>query len=371
MNPMAIDRRELLSAAGGLLLAGGFPAGAAADRSTGLFAAARRNIDGDHSAAIFDATGCDIRSVELPARGHDLAVCPVTRRCVVFARRPGSFAVAFSADISIAPTGFSTPLDRHFYGHGVFSRDGRLLYATENDFEAGRGVIGIYYATADFRRIGELSSHGVGPHDIAMLRREPVLVVANGGLKEHPDIGRGRRVLNPEAIETSLVYIDPSTGDLLEKHQLGPGQRLSLRHLDIAHDDSVVIGAQQQGSAGNEPLVFHHARQRALLPFDLDPSIGERLAGYVTSLAIDSSGEFAAVTSARGNMVLLIEVATGRVRRTIRLDDVSGVAASGVRGAFLTATGHGRLTTIDPAVDAVGGARLTRWQWDNHAVALP
>ena len=33
---------------------------------------------------------------------------------------------------------------RHFFGHGVFSPDGKLLYATENDFEAARGVIGVY-----------------------------------------------------------------------------------------------------------------------------------------------------------------------------------------------------------------------------------
>lgn len=332
-----------------------------------MFAAARRNADGDYSAAIFDATGTDIRSIDLPARGHDLAVCPASRRCVVFARRPGNFAIAFSAVRSIAPTGFSTPSDRHFYGHGVFSRDGRLLYATENDFEAGRGAIGIYDATAGFRRVGEFSSHGVGPHDMAMLRREPLLVVANGGVKEHPDIGRGRRVLNPHSIETSLTYIDPGTGDLKEKHELGQEQRLSLRHLDIAQDDSVVIGAQGQGHAGGEPLVFHHARQKALQPYQLDPSIEQRLVGYVSSLAVDSSGEFAAVTSSRGSVVLVIEVATGRICRTLQLEDVSGVAASGVRAGFLTATGHGRLTMIDPEVDAAVG---TCWQWDNHAVAL-
>jgi hypothetical protein len=368
MHQMAIDRRAMLSGVGGFLLAGGLPAGAGASPSAKrMFAAARRNANGDFSAAIFDATGTDLRAVELPARGHDVAVCPVSRRCVAFARRPGSFAIAFSADRSIAPTGFSTPSDRHFYGHGTFSNDGRLLYATENDFEAGRGVIGVYDATAGFRRVGEFPSHGVGPHDLAMLRREPLLVVANGGLKEHPDIGRGRRVLNPDSIETSLTYIDPRTGDLREKHELGPEQLLSLRHLGIAQDDCVVIGAQKQGRAGDEPLVFHHARQKMLQPFQIDPSIEHRLRGYVSSLAVDSSGEFAAVTSSRGNVVLLIEVATGRACRTLRLDDVSGVAANGVRSGFLTATGHGRLTTIDP--DA-GAAVSTPWQWDNHAVAV-
>ena len=35
--------------------------------------------------------------------------------------------------------------DRHFYGHGVWHKDGEWLYATENDTtDPGRGVLGVY-----------------------------------------------------------------------------------------------------------------------------------------------------------------------------------------------------------------------------------
>ena len=44
------------------------------------------------------------------------------------------------------PVLFTTPANRHFYGHGVFSRDGRLLYATEHDNETRDGLIGVYNA---------------------------------------------------------------------------------------------------------------------------------------------------------------------------------------------------------------------------------
>ena len=204
-------------------------------------------------------------SIDLPERGHGLAVCANSGRCIIFARRPGSFAIAFSADRSRAPVLFEAPEGRHLYGHGAFSRDGRLLYATENDFEAGRGVIGVYDATASFHRIGEFPSHGTGPHDLALLRGE-ILVVANGGLREHPDIGGGRRVLNLDGIETSLVYIDAATGDLLERHVIGAGGALSLRHLEIGRDSTVVLGAQvvdgaPGGQSGAQGLVYRHRRQ--------------------------------------------------------------------------------------------------------------
>ncbi|MCY4151013.1 MAG: DUF1513 domain-containing protein [Aestuariivita sp.] len=31
---------------------------------------------------------------------------------------------------------------RYFYGHGVFSQDGSLLFTTENDYQTALGVIG-------------------------------------------------------------------------------------------------------------------------------------------------------------------------------------------------------------------------------------
>jgi hypothetical protein len=365
---MAIDRRQLLLGCCGSLLTAGAPVQAVS--LAGFYAAARRASDGAYSAAIFTADGQDVRAVALPERGHDITVCPVTRRCVVFARRPGNFAIAFSADRDEPPLAFTTPPDRHFYGHGIFSRDGRLLYATENDFEGARGVIGIYDVTARFKRIGEIPSHGLGPHDLAFLRREPVLVIANGGLREHPDFGGGRRVLNPGAVDTSLAYVDLNTGDLLERHVLGKPGVLSLRHLDVGSDDTVVVGAQIEGTADREAaLVFTHRRQNALGAVGLPAELKERLAGYVSSVAVDASGEVAAITSSRGNLTAMIEISSGRLVHTVSCADISGVSATRVPRTFLTTSGAGVVLPVSTN-DAPAQAVTTPWSWDNHAVII-
>jgi hypothetical protein len=371
MLPMAIDRRTVLLGCCAGALADVLPAGAG-DGVAALYAAARRGADGEYSAAIFTGDGRDVRAIALPKRGHDLTVCPVTRRCVVFARRPGNFAVAFSADRSAPPLTFTTPPDRHFYGHGVFSANGHLLYATENDYEAGRGVIGIYDARAGFRRIGEFPSHGLGPHDLALLRKEPALVIANGGLREHPDFGEGRRVLNPDAIETSLAYVDVRNGDLLERHDLGPARRLSLRHMDVGRDDTVIIGAQVQGPAAEgSDLVFRHRRQQQLAALRLPEDTAQQLSGYVSSVAVDSSGEIAAVTSSQRAVAAMIDIATGRVVRTVKFDDVSGIAPISVPQSFLLTSGRGGVASASPIGGITNEPAATPWQWDNHAVALP
>jgi hypothetical protein len=254
----------------------------------------------------------------------------------------------------------------------VFSPDGRLLYATENDFEAGRGVIGIYDARGGFRRLGELASHGVGPHDLALLRGAPVLVVANGGLREHPDLGDGRRVLNPDAIETSLAYVDLRNGDLMERHELGPARRLSLRHMDVGEGDTVIIGAQLQGPAtAGSDLVFRHRRQQQLSALRLPENTSRQLSGYVSSVAVDSSGEIAAVTSAPGAVAAMIEIATGKLLRTVSLEDVSGIAATPVPRNFLLTSGRGGIAAASPAAGIADEPASTSWQWDNHATMLP
>lgn len=369
----AIDRRMFLVGCGAAVAvaARADSTGAAiADADQMLYAAARRDANGRHSAAIFTAQGRDVNAVHLPGRGHDVAVCPTTRRCVVFARRPGNFAVAFSADRSTAPLSFTTPPDRHFYGHGIFSRDGRLLYATENDFEAGRGVVGLYDATDGFRRVGEFPSHGIGPHDMALLNRAPVLVVANGGLREHPDFGGGRRVLNPESIETSLAYIDLRSGDLIERHIYGKEQ-LSLRHLDVAPDDTVVLGAQAHGSARDEAmLIFRHRRQHPLHAYGLEAALGGRLRGYVSSVAIGRSGAVAAITSAPGSIAVFLDVATGNVLRTMTAADVAGITPTAEADTFLATTGEGVIRTVSASDGHPESAVSVHWSWDNHAISL-
>jgi len=368
MQAMAIDRRSLLLGAAAGALAG-LPVRADA-AIEGLYAAARKGADGRYSVALFTADGRDVRVLALPGRGHDVTVSPVDRACVVFARRPGNFAIAFSVVNRRPPIAFTTPPDRHFYGHGVFSRDGRLLYATENDFDGARGVIGIYDVGGGYRRIGEFASGGLGPHDLALLEGGRVLVIANGGLREHPDTGGGRRILNPDAIETTLAYVDLESGALLERHDLGAVGALSLRHLDVAGDGTVIVGAQlTSGAADGQSLIYRHRRQQTLAAIALPAEVEAGLSGYVSSIACDRAGEFAAVTSSRGALAAVIDIASGRVVRTRRLEDVSGVAPMPTRGEFLTTSGLGRVSLM-PNSSAADDGVSTPWAWDNHAVLV-
>ena len=151
-----VDRRGFIASSGILLLDGlQWTANATTDGYRDLFASAVKFQGGGYGAVILDHDGKILRTIELPGRGHEVVADPHAHHIVAFARRPGNFAIAFSTYRKHEPILISAETDRHFYGHGVFSNDGQLLFASENKISTGDGIIGVYNATNKFTHIGE------------------------------------------------------------------------------------------------------------------------------------------------------------------------------------------------------------------------
>lgn len=366
MLPMEIDRRRFL--AGGLIAAAqcALPPAVQA-RAHDAIAATTRMADGSHAAVIYDLKQGLLGTAALPGRGHDITVNPATGECVAFARRPGNFAVAFGHSGKRSPVRFSAPEGRHFYGHGVFAENGRLLYTTENNIASGAGVIGVWDATADYQRVGELPAFGIGPHDINLLDDDRTLVVANGGVRTHPD--HGRRPLNLATMTPSLVYLDRTTGDLIERHALAPAQhKISIRHLDVGARDTVVFGCQFKGPRSQiADLVGFHRRGEELQFVKQTAVLHRALRHYVSSVAVDRNGEHCAVTSSRGQHVVVLDLTQRRVVGIHGLRDVSGIAAARLPGQFIATSGSGELAHAS-AGQRERLAQKPDWSWDNHAV---
>src|SRR5690606_4029761 len=116
-------------------------------KNESIYLAARKH-EGRYEVVVFDATGRNRYVVPLPDRGHSFAIDAKRGRAVAFGRQPGFFATAFNLNGTAKPVSLSLASNRHFFGHGVFSSDGGLLFATENDYKAGRGVLGVYDASS-------------------------------------------------------------------------------------------------------------------------------------------------------------------------------------------------------------------------------
>lgn len=374
---MAISRRSLLTAGLGLpLMTRAGTAFAAAGPTPPLAVGASAETGGRFAARMITGQETDGDVVALPARGHGAAL----RRgagedpgeVVILARRPGRFAIVVDVAEGRVTQRFEAPEARHFYGHGVFSRDGRRLFATENDFDGGRGVIGVYDAENGYRRLGELPSHGIGPHELALLSDGRRLVVANGGIRTHPD--SGRRKLNLATMAPNLAYVDSSSGALLQRFSLPQDLHLlSIRHLAVSRDDAVCLALQNEGPRNRlVPLVGFQRAGAEIALAETPAAVLRSMRHYCGSAALDETGRYLAVSAPRGGRITFWSPKERRYLAEIPVADGCGLAPAGGPGRFFVSSGQGRLFIYDLTSGREtalhGGA--PGLAWDNHLLAL-
>lgn len=323
-----------------------------------------------YAVGAFDGDGDKVFEIDLPERGHGIALSPDGRTAVAVARRPGTSAAVIDLISGQATTWLEAPEGRHFHGHGLFSTDGKLLFTSENDYQESVGIIGVWDAANDYTRLGEMSSHGIEPHDIKLMPDGRTLAVANGGIITHPDHGRTR--LNLDAMESSLVYMDSRDGKLLEKRTLPADLRLlSMRHFDIAPDGTIAMGMQYQTDAETPPIVALHRRGKSLRLLDLPAEVKGIVHNYCGSVAMSADGSVFAASCPQGSLVTLWRTADGAYLGSIPVKDGCGVAPGPQgRQLIMTSGRQGAWCWSPDGAVALKGEYVTGRAWDNHAVRL-
>lgn len=351
-------RRDFLKISGaGFLTSLALPAQDILAQSEQVFASCVAFPDGKFGAVLLNEQGTLISQIDLPARGHDIAISPQKDKLIVFARRPGTFAILF--DINGKILGEITSIEgRHFYGHGAFSADGRLFYATENDFENARGVIGIYDLTASpIKRIGEFDAGGVGPHDLLLDSKSGHLIIANGGIETHPDFERAK--LNLATMRANIAWLDPKTGDIVARYDAPDQlQKLSLRHMALGSDGEIWIAGQYQNKSELATSLLAKASPDQGLQFITMPEDDlATLRNYVGSVATSADNEHVAITSPKGGCALILD-RNGNIVERRKQADICGVDFG--RNAFQFSSGLGTF----------GDQQLDELRFDNHLIAL-
>lgn len=373
MSSMAIDRRHFLigtaitiaSAMATRAFAGVLDDDLGSGAAAGDLIAACRRPDGNYSVLVLTLDGAILRELPLEGRGHDIALDRASGQAVVFARRPGSFALAFDIQDRREPVLFTTPANRHFYGHGVFSRDGRLLYATEHDSETRDGLIGVYNATDGYRRIGEMPTCGIGPHEVILMADGKTLAVANGGIETH--IETGREKLNLDSMQPSLAFIDSTTGRLVSQHKQSASlHKLSIRHLVQDARGAVWFGCQWEGSDAETPeLVGCAGLDQPLRIIEPSRPMGATLAGYIGAVAMSSDGRVFAASAPRAGRIVYVDTERAAIIGETQLMDSCGVTGLSQSG-FAMSSGMGVLQADQPDHTHLTTASFPGRSFDNH-----
>ena len=361
-----IDRRTFLSLGAATALLG--PAATARAMHGRLYASCGADRDGRYFLGAFDGSGETAFRIPLAERGHDIAFHPVRSEAVVFARRPGTTMLVVDTEAGSTAVRREAAPGRHYYGHGVFTPDGRVLYVTENDVDRGAGMIGIYDAEDTYRRIGEFPTGGIGPHQLRLMPDGASLAIANGGILTRPDTGRAK--LNIETMAPSLAVLSLRDGRPLWRYELPEAlHKLSIRHLDVNRTGLIAFAMQYEGDVRDRVPLVAFARAGGEVAFAAGPAdLDRQMKQYTGSVAFDRSGAWLAVSSPRGSTVGLWDAAHGTFVRNLPARDASGLAAGPLPGTFLLTGGDGsiRLVSAIDGAEAALHAPDRAIQWDNH-----
>ena len=353
-----LNRRSFLTAAAGFALPfAGYHQ--THEKQPFLFVSSQKQADGNHAVVAVDEGGAIKFQEILPGRGHDTAISPDRKTGIIFARRPGRFAVVIDLCRQKQVFAFETPANRHFYGHGFFSADGRLLFAGENDFENDLGVIGIYSVGNAYKRIGEFETKGIGPHQILLKSDKNTIVVANGGIATHPDFP-GQK-LNLESMSPSLTYLNVVSGEVTDQALMPKSlQQLSIRHISEANDGSIWFGGQYEGYLKDKvPLVGRHVRSQEIEFIQEDASVYQEMKQYVGSVVGSHDRSLIATTGPRGGLVLIWDTAKLKLISKRSIPDVCGAAP--LDHDFFFSDGCGNLWCKDTKI-----SKHNNVGWDNH-----
>ena len=147
-----------------------------------------------------------VREIPLAARGHDIAVDPSGRKAVAFARQPGRFAVAFDPRGASEPTLSRRRIIEPSSATAFFLPMVACSMPPRTTSTAARASLELYDATGEFKRIGELETFGIGPHEAVLLADGRTFAIANGGYETLPETGRTS--IDIADMKPSLAFVD-------------------------------------------------------------------------------------------------------------------------------------------------------------------
>lgn len=305
-------------------------------------------------------------------RGHGLAQNPqAAEQVVLFPRHPGRSAVVFNLHSQQVSQQFDSLPGNIMSGHGCYSADGQFLYCVEVNEKTGAGFISVR-ETTHFKTQQTFSSYGIGPHEIKLMPDRQTLVLANGGLINDAN----GKLLNPESIDSSLVYINRHSGALNGQYRVAE-KTASLRHIDVDADGTVAIAMQLQREAcPHQELVPLCAIQRGTQAIELlncPEILLSHLQDYVGSVAINPKTGIAGFTSPRGNLACFWHIRSAQFAAYHSLNDVCGISVNASAERFLLSTSLGQLRQLDAvSLQEIPGSRIENKHiaFDNHLLTV-
>ena len=319
--------------------------------------------DGTFGVGVVDRRGRLLWQSPVATRCHSGCNRPAADEILFFERRPGWSFYVFDRHTGERRYHIRAADGEHFVGHGVFSPDGRWLYATASRYEEGEAIVAVYDARNGYRRADTFDLGGIGPHQITLHPDGDTLVVGLGGILTHPDYDRIK--LNLDTMDPALVLMDRHSGEIVGRVRPGHHPQ-STRHVDVGPDSTVYVAYQYQGPRYETPALLSRLEGGQLREIRFEDDTQAALANYIASVIAHPENDLVAATSPVGGTAVIFEGPSGRLRARLSLPDCAGIQPL-AGGDFLISSGRGKLVRLGGDNRPTELASLPVY-WDHHLV---
>lgn len=262
-------------------------------------------------------TGKQLR-VKAPVMPHSFLQHPSAEKTVVVIEKAGSKAAVCDFQAGKTQKLIQCPKGFEFYGHGVFSGDGKSLYITRVDNSTGIGYLASYDAKT-YREQGQVQVAPGGVHDLHLLSDKKTLLVSSSGLQVSSYSGSGPVVSKPRIEKSSVVHLDLETGKVKSKLFLGDEDQV-VGHFAVSSDERKVVAISvpfvdghlndvEKGKGGIYTASMGGTFKKIEMPTDIQ----KKIRGELLSVAIDADKDRFYATNPNGKMLFEVQNSTDKL----------------------------------------------------------
>ena len=299
---------------------------------------------------IFNINGDLINKVDLPFRAHDSVIIPFLKQIVIISRRPKNKLYILDLNNKQIVKEITSPTNRHFYGHALYSKKTNLLYVAENLFtfdDERSGSLAIYDPSQNYKRVGEYGTQGIGPHEIKLDNNNNI-VVANGGILTNPNFPRVK--LNINDIMSNITKVNIYSGKKIRTFNLKKKFKdYSIRHLDIDNNNEVHAGCQvyNRRKKNYGPLAFY-SKENILYSYKIPKPLLINLKQYTGSIKLNLYTREIYCSFPKDNRVLVWNMYGKKIIKNYLINDVCGLAYDINNKNILISDGEGCIHSSEP-----------------------
>lgn len=288
-----------------------------------IIGAARGMQDGKQafylSVVNLDAPKLAAKLIPLTFLSHGVTPNPVKPERAVLFEKQGKGSCEVDLKLGKVLATIPTVEGRKFYGHGAYSLDGSLLYATETEMSTYKGVI-VVRDGVTFKELGKFPTFGEAPHDCHMINEGKTLVITNGGAA----LGATGDEAAP-----SVTFVDIKTEKLLER-VIFTNDKINAGHLAItSKQDLAVVSAPRDGVPGQATAQGALTLRPAggiVSTMDAPSETVKKMTGESLSVCIHEASGIVGVTNPTGGIVTFWDLAEKKLIKAMEMGKPLGIA---------------------------------------------